>query len=115
MQRPDGETQQPSCPECGGPVEASPTCHTWPQTFDGKTTWMVCLPCDSATAWDCDADVNDGMGCGWSWTQGLNPRNPRAADNDAKRPSWAAQSREAAAEFGSSEQASPVQTREHNA
>lgn len=75
-----------ACPRCGGPVEEELTCHTWPQTRpDGTEQWMACLPCDSATEWYCVAgDHNEG--CGWSWTDGLNPRNPRAAANALNAP-----------------------------
>lgn len=72
------------CPRCGGPVDYTLTCHTWPQTVDGRTTWMSCHPCDSAIGWYCLDDD-----CAWEWTQGLNPRNPRAADNDEMEPAWA--------------------------
>jgi hypothetical protein len=73
-----------ACPECGGPVDVMLTCHTYPQRqADGTERWMACMPCDSASDWYCESDE-----CNWSWTEGLNPRNPRAAANDASRPSW---------------------------
>lgn len=72
------------CPDCGGPVQWDLTCHTWPGA-GGR--WMSCLPCDSAVRYDCMAG-EDEVGCGWSYTHGLNPRNPRAAANEAKRPAW---------------------------
>jgi hypothetical protein len=75
------------CPRCGSPVDSMPTCHTWPRRRDdGTEQWMSCLPCDSATDWYCTSDE-----CRWGWTQGLNPRNPRAADNESRRPEWAVQ------------------------
>lgn len=84
-----GEIEQ-VCPGCGGPVEPSFTCHTWPRRRDdGSEQWMSCLPCDSAVDWDCWPTDADDDGCGWSWTDGLNPRNPRAEANEAKRPTWA--------------------------
>ena len=68
-----------TCPRCGGPVSTSPTCHTYEQF--GR--WMACARCDSAVEWSCD-----DYDCGWDFTQGLNPRNPRAAANEAQRPPW---------------------------
>lgn len=55
---------------------------------------MSCMPCDSAVYWYCVAGEDDD-GCGWGWTDGLNPRNPRAAVNAALAPSWAPHGREA--------------------
>lgn len=67
------------CPKCGSSeVTSSPTCNTW----RGSYGWMTCSPsCGDATDWDCEA-------CGWSYTEGLNPQNPRAAANEANRPDW---------------------------
>lgn len=82
------------CPECGGPVEFSWTCHTYPRSRDdGTQQWMSCMPCDSATRYYCVAledpeDEYSDFGCGWSWTRGLNPNNPRSAENDSKNPHW---------------------------
>ena len=74
----------PSCPECGAAVYYDLTCHTWPSTkADGGVTWMSCMPCDSATYYGCV-----GEGCRWSYTHRLNPQNPRAVANEAKRPPW---------------------------
>jgi hypothetical protein len=79
------------CPECGGRVRYWLTCHTWGGKPDG-TGWMHCLPCD--TAWDliCSLPDEDGDflvdGCGWSYTWGLNPRNPRSVRNEECRPPW---------------------------
>lgn len=92
-----------NCPRCGGPVESDFACHTWPRTRDdGTQQWMACMPCDSATRWSCvewtEEDEADkwmikgediGSGCGWSWTQGLNPGNPRSEENDLNEPEWA--------------------------
>lgn len=76
------------CPLCGGPVGSYPTCHTWPQTRpNGSPQWMACMPCDSATEWCCDADSDDPL-CYWSYTEGLNPDNPKAAANELNRPDW---------------------------
>ena len=68
------------CPDCGGIVRYDLTCHTWGGNEDG-TGWMACLPCDSAIYYCCDD-------CGWSYTDGLNPRNPRSVENEKHRPSW---------------------------
>lgn len=77
------------CPECGGEVSAMLTCHTYPQSCpDGTLAWYSCMPCDSATDYFCDNDD-----CGWDYTAGLNPRNPRAAANESKRPAWLGVSR----------------------
>lgn len=87
---PDPRPAERLCPRCGGPVEPFPTCHTWPQAHtEGNERWMSCLPCDSATDWLCVADPAPGAAeCGWSYTEGLNPRNPRAAENEMTRPAW---------------------------
>ena len=64
-----------------------------------KTTWMSCMPCDSATKYYCIGhsdehcsprcwEYEDHDGCGWDWTKGLNPGNPRSAENDLKDPHW---------------------------
>lgn len=87
------------CPECKGKVEWDFACHTYPQTRDGKVTWMACLPCDSATRYSCvahneercDSDCEEygyHEGCGWTWTNGLNSNNPRAIDNELRNPRW---------------------------
>lgn len=106
------------CPECGGKVLWDLACHTYPQTRDNghgshsaneahpgtpcpepKVTWMACMPCDSATRYVCQAhnedrcdsdcmEWNEHEGCGWTWTYGLNPGNPRAADNETRNPLW---------------------------
>lgn len=88
-----------ACPKCGGPVHSYWTCHTWPRTQeDGTQRWMSCLPCDSAVRYYCIAhsdecqsdcwDYEDHVGCGWDWTKGLNPNNPRAEENEANNPHW---------------------------
>lgn len=79
------------CPGCGGPVDYMLTCHTYSQRVDdnGTERWMSCMPCDSAYYWYCDGtEENDWDGCGWRWTEGLNPRNPRAAENEENNPHW---------------------------
>lgn len=90
------------CPRCEGPVEYDLACHTYPRTRDdGTVQWMSCLPCDSAYRYSCIAWTEEdeldewlikgedaGMGCGWYWTRGLNPGNPRTEENDANRPEW---------------------------
>lgn len=74
------------CPRCGGKVHRQFACHTYPRRDDnGKESWMACLPCDSAVLYACDQPPKE---CGWSYTNGLNPRNPRAAANEANRPDW---------------------------
>lgn len=88
-----------NCPRCHGPVEWDFTCHTYPGTWQGKETWMSCMPCDSATLYYCVAHnqercwescEDDGFheGCGWRWTKGLNPNNPRAEENELNNPHW---------------------------
>lgn len=101
------------CPQCAGAVEYDLTCHTWPKYSEesGLTTWMSCLPCDSARTYYCVADsmcycsldtgvvepncyacdgtgIDEGWGCGWRYTDGLNPGNPRWEDNEQRRPEW---------------------------
>lgn len=74
-------TEKP-CPECGSETTLDLTCHTWPQTTNGKTTWMACYPaCDSAVEYYCSS-------CNWRWIDGLNPNNPRAVANEEKKPPW---------------------------
>lgn len=70
----------PKCPNCNSDVHYDLTCHTW-QNSDN--VWMACLGCDSAILYVCDRDYD----C-WHYIDGLNPRNPRAQKNEAKRPSW---------------------------
>lgn len=69
------------CPKCGSSeVTSSPTCSTW----RGSHGWMVCSSsqsCDDATDWACED-------CDWSYVEGLNPKNPRAAGNEDSRPDW---------------------------
>jgi hypothetical protein len=80
-----------ACPECGGKVVYDLACHTWPQTRPGGgVTFMSCMPCDSAIEYYCVAQyADDSPGtCAWEYTHGLNPRNPRSAANEAKRPAW---------------------------
>lgn len=74
----------PRCPECGAAVYYDLTCHTWPKRRDdGSEQWMSCLPCDSATEYVCTS-----VDCRWRYTLGLNPGNPRSAENEAGRPPW---------------------------
>lgn len=95
---------EPYCPRCNGPVVSNLTCHTWPKNYGTpEERWMSCLPCDSAVRWHCVAwqqedyqaqddgwmfEDDEGVGCGWSWTDGLNPGNPRAAENALNKPDW---------------------------
>lgn len=65
------------CPECGGKVIWSSSCHTWPS----GERWMACMGCDSAIAYICTQ-------CTWIFTHGLNPMNPSTEENEKKRPSW---------------------------
>jgi hypothetical protein len=52
---------------------------------DGKPLHR-CPRCSGQLRFD-DGDLLED-GCGWSYTWGLNPRNPRAAVNEQRRPSW---------------------------
>lgn len=101
------------CPDCGSNVDSYLSCHTWPKYSQesGLTTWMSCMPCDSATEWFCVGDaecfcsldtgviepycyacggtgIDEGWGCGWRYTEGLNPDNPRSVENETHRPEW---------------------------
>lgn len=94
------EIRYNSCPKCGGDVQSDLACHTWPREVEGgRIQWMACMPCDSATRWACISHSDeycwedcwsDGFhdGCGWRWTDGLNPGNPRAEENEKNRPDW---------------------------
>lgn len=77
-----GEKDRPvaTCPDCGGPVYYDLDCHTWSNS-QGK--WVACLPCDSAIRYECQHGD-----CEWGYVDGLNPRNPRSADNARRRPDW---------------------------
>lgn len=74
-----------ACPDCGNArITWDYTCHTWPRRKDdGTERWMSCMPCSSAIEYWCGNDD-----CDWHYDHGLNPRNPRAAANEAKRPAW---------------------------
>lgn len=73
-----------ACPKCEGYVQRSFTCHTHQSRLsNGKDIWVSCLTCDSAVQYACEAD-----GCDWYYVNGLNPKNPRAADNELRRPQW---------------------------
>lgn len=78
-----GRVKHP-CPWCGGRVVDTGSCHTYGGNEDG-TGWMMCFPaCWSAVEFYCvDNDT-----CEWSYTWGLNPRNPRAHSNSMHRPDW---------------------------
>ena len=67
--------------ECGQPVLWDYTCHTWSDCADDTETWMSCINCASAIEFRC------AEGC-WSYTWGLNPRNPRVEQNEQHRPTW---------------------------
>lgn len=72
------------CPQCGGKVYRDYACHTYPsRRDDGKEVWMSCQGCASAVMYVCDSHI-----CTWHYTNGLNPRNPRPAANEANRPDW---------------------------
>lgn len=69
------------CPRCGGKVESF---GTWPGYTkpDGTIQWMACMGCSSAIEFICTEN------CGWSYTWGHNPNNPRFAHEEERRPSW---------------------------
>lgn len=76
------------CPRCGSEVVYNLTCHTYGSDEGG---WFACMPCDSAIEYVCVRQYDDDPPepvCDWRYTHGLNPRNPRAAANEACRPSW---------------------------
>jgi len=73
------------CPSCGCPVKASYACHT----YGSGDKFYACLPCDSAMDFECVGDARYGEPpCGWGYTWGLNPANPRSAGNEVYRPKW---------------------------
>ena len=86
------ETVRATCPECGGRVEYDLTCHTYGQ----GDRFYACMPCDSAVEYICASQYDDyscqydtGPGeCTWRYTHGLNSKNPRAAENEKRRPPW---------------------------
>lgn len=77
------------CPDCGGPVGSMGTCHTYGFKEDG-TGGLACIGCWTAIYLYCLGDPEDDAdeGCGWSYTWGLNPKNPSSEGNDRCRPEW---------------------------
>lgn len=73
------ETIQKPCPSCTAPfVSRDPTaCHTWRSKRD---VWVSCTKCDSAVLYSCP--------CGWTFLNGMNPKNPRTDQNERNRPDW---------------------------
>ena len=70
---------KPSCMICGSDkLYYTYDCHTY-EGRDG--TWMACRPCDSAIYYGCTQ-------CEWSYTHGLNPKNPREEKNRLNKPIW---------------------------
>lgn len=74
----------PACPKCGAEVIYDLTCHTY--GHGGR--FYACMPCDSAIEYICVRELDDAGECGWRYTHGLNPANPRAAENERHRPPW---------------------------
>jgi hypothetical protein len=74
------------CPKCGDEVCIEFTCHT----YETGGTWWACQGCGSAHNLFCTAFLRDDVvsECRWSYTIGLNPKNPRALDNEIQRPAW---------------------------
>jgi len=69
------------CPKCGNsPVLVMLTCHTYQQSGH----WVSCMPCSSAGVIFCNEEDCDWAGYYW----GINPKNPRAANNENYRPEW---------------------------
>lgn len=78
------------CPECDGPVSHIGTCQTYGWDDEGNRG-RSCVGCWSAILLYCVREYDqdeDHIGCGWEYTWGLNPRNPRSKDNNLCRPSW---------------------------
>jgi len=64
-------------------------CHTYGQTqSDGSVKFYACMPCDSAIRYLCRPEDDRVDGCGWEYTDGLNPANPKSPANEEARPSW---------------------------
>jgi hypothetical protein len=78
---PENEEEKKITCACGGKVYGYFTCQTW---TNASGTWMSCMDCNSALHWSCYEDTD----CGWYYTEGLNTRNPRSEENEAKKPSW---------------------------
>lgn len=69
-----------ACPGCGSrPIWVGYGCHTY--QINGK--WVSCMNCGSAGDLYCENEE-----CNWGYEWGLNPDNPRAADNEKNRPEW---------------------------
>lgn len=75
------------CPDCGGPVVYDLGCASFGSDSGG---WLSCMSCDSAIDYTCARSIGDGSrgACSWTYTDGLNPGNPRAAGNAGRRPVW---------------------------
>lgn len=72
------------CPKCESiDVVWDFACHTWPNQRDSGTIFMSCFGCDSAREYICMEDD-----CNWNYTHGLNPLNPRFADEQESKPNW---------------------------
>jgi hypothetical protein len=71
--------EEAKCPSCGSKVYWLFACHTYLGSGD---VWMACMNCDSATEYCCDE------GCGWYYIEGYNSKNPRFAENEARKPTW---------------------------
>lgn len=79
-------TDSRTCPECSCPVIWDFGC----RTYSGERRWYACLQCDSAVELHCVCAHVDQPehSCRWNYTWGLNPDNPRAAENEQRRPGW---------------------------
>lgn len=86
----DEEIDKLHCPNCSKKVSGIDVCHTYGSNEEG---WFGCMGCWSAFEYYCtgiEDDDNDD-GCGWEYTWGLNPENPRAIKNilPVNKPEWA--------------------------
>lgn len=79
------------CPKCGSDVIWDGACQTWPTELEWGTQWMSCQGCFSAVNYICSEIYylsETGSECDWTYEDGLNPNNPRAASNTKNRPDW---------------------------
>lgn len=80
-----------TCPECGGKVERIHTCHTWgwrPNEEGKMVGGMSCIGCCSAMHYYCTERYEEVSPCRWEYTAGMNPNNPKAAENEKRKPAW---------------------------
>lgn len=82
------ETQELSCPECGGQVRWDLDCPRW-KNSQGRL--MACMGCGNAVRFECARPDEDGDlledGCGWWFQYPLHPESSQYASM-GREPAW---------------------------